>query len=306
MGGVFGPAGLRPSLFRPQARSNADAELDAGCSSRVMAHRHLVPSANGAPLLGSRLMGERRADADYRRFFDEFECVKIPRLRASGVVQLDALHAVIPFNDKSKLIALAHTKFRHGGSWSYLRCPRCDRRCNRLWSVDDALRCCKCCEAMAICHRSQYGFGRTERMRAADQSLDRLISKLETSERLRLNGAPPSWGGKAQLVYRSRRLTQHMRRSMITLRLRQLASQHANDGGLKLTRSFKPRAEALAAIPELGQVWRARSTERLEQALDTAQSILLKALESNDPRRRLSAARIMLKTKQARERGFRT
>jgi hypothetical protein len=129
---------------------------------------------------------------------------------------------------------------------------------------------------------------------------------VETNEPLRLNGAPASWGGKAQLVYRSRRLTQCMCRRMITLRLSQLASQQANDGGLKLTRSFKPRAEALAAIPSLGQVWRARSTERLEQALDDAQSVLLKALESGDPRQRLAAARLMLKTKQGRERGFRT
>jgi hypothetical protein len=61
-------------------------------------------------------MPKRRADADHRRFFDEFTCVKIPRLRATGVAQLDAVSAVIPFGDKSKLIALAHTKFRHGGS----------------------------------------------------------------------------------------------------------------------------------------------------------------------------------------------
>jgi hypothetical protein len=254
----------------------------------------------------SCLMPKRRADADGRRFLDEFLCVKIPRLRARGVVQLDAPHTIIQVGDRQKLIALAHTKFRHGGSWSYFRCPKCDRRCNRLGSVDDAPRCVKCCEVMGIRHRSQYGFGRTERMRAADQSLDQLISKLETNEPLRLNGAPASWGGKAQLVYRSRRLTQCMCRRMITLRLSQLASQQANDGGLKLTRSFKPRAEALAAIPSLGQVWRARSTERLEQALDDAQSVLLKALESGDPRQRLAAARLMLKTKQGRERGFRT
>ena len=234
-------------------------------------------------------------------------CVKIPRLRATGVVQLDALSAIVKFGDKDKLIGLAHTKFRHGGSWSYFRCPRCARRCNRLWSVDDGARCCKCCEAMGIRHRSQYGFGRTERLRAADQQLDQIIAKLETTEPLRLNGAPASWRGKAQLVYRSRRLTQRMRRRMITLRLSQLASQHAQDaGGLNLTRAFTPRKDALAAIPELGQVWRARSTERLEQALDNAQSVLLKALESNDPRQRLIAARLMLKTKQARERGFRT
>jgi hypothetical protein len=58
-----------------------------------------------------------------------------------------------------------------------------------------------------------------------------------------------------------------MRRRMITLRLSQLASQHAQDaGGLGLTRAFTPRKDALAAIPQLRQVWRARSTERLEQA----------------------------------------
>ena len=99
-------------------------------------------------------MGKRRQDADSRRFFDEFLCVKIPRLRATGVVQLDALSAIVKFGDKDKLIGLAHTKFRHGGSWSYFRCPRCARRCNRLWSVDDGARCCKCCEAMGIRHRS--------------------------------------------------------------------------------------------------------------------------------------------------------
>ena len=140
-------------------------------------------------------MGKRRQDADHRRFLDEFECVKIPRLRAMGVVKLDAVSAVIPFAGQPKLIGLAHTKFRHGGSWSYFRCPRCDRRCNRLWSVDDAPRCRKCCEAMGIRHRSQYGFGRTERLRARDQYLDELIRRLETRVPLMLNGAPASWQG---------------------------------------------------------------------------------------------------------------
>jgi hypothetical protein len=59
-------------------------------------------------------MPKRRSDADSRRFFDEFLCVKIPRLRAMGVVQLDAPHAVVPFGGRQKLIRLAHTKFRSG------------------------------------------------------------------------------------------------------------------------------------------------------------------------------------------------
>ena len=63
-------------------------------------------------------MPKRRSDACGHRFFDEFLCVKIP-LRAMGVVQLDAPHAIIQFGDRQKLIRLAHTKFRQGGSWSY-------------------------------------------------------------------------------------------------------------------------------------------------------------------------------------------
>jgi hypothetical protein len=39
-------------------------------------------------------MPKRRADADHRRFLDEFLCVKIPRLRATGVLQLDAPHTI--------------------------------------------------------------------------------------------------------------------------------------------------------------------------------------------------------------------
>lgn len=216
--------------------------------------------------------------------------------------------AVIPFPDgTNKLIGTAHTHLKYGGGWSYFICPKCAKLAVALYLIDSKPLCRRCCEGMNIKDRSKWGMGREERMRAADQSLDQLIAKLETTKPLRLNGAPASWGGKAQFVYRSRRLTQCMRRRMITLRLSQLASQAANNsGGLNPTRAFTPRKDAFAAIPELGQVWRARSTERLEQALDNIQCVLLRALESSDPRLRLIAARLMLKTKQARERGFRT
>ena len=250
-------------------------------------------------------MGKRRADATGRRFTDEFPSVRVSRFRANGTIDPAKRTAIITFPDGStKLIGVGHTHLKYGGGWSYFICPKCAKLAQKLYSIDDRALCWRCCDKLNVRHRGKWGLGREERVRAADQSLDRLISKLETTEPLRLNGAPASWSGKAQLVYRSRRLHERMRRRMITLRLSQIASQRANNGGLKLTRSFKPRAEALAAIPELGKVWRARSTERLEQALDDAQSALLKALESSDPRQRLIAARLMLKTKQGRERGF--
>ena len=252
-------------------------------------------------------MGKRRADADHRRFTDEFPSVRVSRFRANGTIDPAKRTATIAFPDGStKLIGVGHTHLKYGGGWSFFICPGCAKFAQTLYSISDRPLCWRCCDKLNIRHRGKWGMGREERMRAADLHLDQLIAKLETGERLRLKPAPASWGGKAQLVYNSRRLTQRMRRRMIQLRLSQLASQQANDGGLKLTRSFKPRAEALAAIPELGQVWRARTDERLEQALDNVQSTLLKALESNDPRQLLIAARLMLKTKQARERGFRT
>jgi hypothetical protein len=252
-------------------------------------------------------MPKRRAHADQRRFLDEFASVRVSRLRATGVIDPAKRQSLIPFpSGKIKLVQVAHTRLKYGGGWSYFICPGCARLAQTLYSIDDKPLCWRCCDKLNIRHRGKWGMGREERMRAADQQLDRIIAKLETNEPLRFKPAPASWQGKARQVYRSRRLTQNMRRHMITLRLSQLASQQANDGGLKLTRSFKPRAEALAAVPELGQIWRARSTERLEQALDKVQSVLLRALESNDPHQQLIAARLMLKTKQGRERGFRT
>jgi hypothetical protein len=89
---------------------------------------------------------------------------------------------------------------------------------------------------------------------------------------------------------------------MIALRFSQIASQHA--GGLNLTRAFTPRKDALAAIPELRQVW--RKVNRTPGAGARHGSIRpAQALESNDTRQRLIAARLILKTKQGRKRGFR-
>jgi hypothetical protein len=173
-------------------------------------------------------MPKRRADADGRRFFDQFTSVKIPRLRAMGVVHLDAPHSIIQFGDRRKLIGLAHVRFRHGGSWSYFLCPKCARRANRLWLVEDRPLCAKCCNGLNIRHRTKWGYGRRERLTAKDKVLDELIAKLDaTTGPLRFNPAPKHWRGKVRLVSNSRRLIARMRRSMIVCRLNQLASQQA-------------------------------------------------------------------------------
>jgi hypothetical protein len=66
---------------------------------------------------------------------------------------------------------------------------------------------------------------------------------------------------------------------------------------------MQPTAEAQALV-DLSAIWQANSSETLNQALDKAQLTILAALSSDDPQQRLNAAKIMLRTKQARDRGL--
>jgi hypothetical protein len=250
-------------------------------------------------------MGTRRADADTRRFCDEFASVRVSRLRMTGMIDPAKRQAVIPFGGKQKLIGTAHVRFPNGGGYSFFRCPKCDRLAGVLYLVEDVPLCVRCCAAMAIAYRTRMGFGRSERRQARDKALDQLIAKVETAKPLRLKPAPASWGGRCKLVYNSRNLTNSMRRRLIELRLSQLASQQARslakDGDT--LRTYQPTAEAKQLI-DTKPIWRASSTEQLQQALDTAQVNILAALNSDDLQARSAAAKLLLRTRQARGRGL--
>jgi hypothetical protein len=141
-------------------------------------------------------------------------------------------------------------------------------------------------------------------MTAKDRVLDELVAKLDATKPLRFNPAPKHWRGKARLISNSRRLTARMRRSLIVRRLTHLASQQAaKQGDDGLLRAYQPLAEA-ARVTDIKPIWRATSVEVLQQALDRAEITVLAALDSNDPQQRLNAAKLMLRTKQARERGW--
>jgi hypothetical protein len=233
-------------------------------------------------------MPKRGSDADRRIFFDELASLTASRLKASGAIRLEDRHGIIAFGDKQKLVGVVHTKFPSGGSWSYFRCPQCGRRAKRLWLVDDAPRCRLCLEKLGVRYRSAYGFGRAERLRERDRYVDRVQDR-------RLRG-------------RKRRLTMTMRRSMIVCRLAQLAHQQkAKDGSdepLPFMRAYQPRKTATEAIPDLKRLWKAQTTEALEQALDKAQIAILDALQSDDMGVRIIAASLMLRTRAARQRGW--
>jgi hypothetical protein len=251
-------------------------------------------------------MPKRRSDADSRIFFDELMSLSASRLKATGAIRLEDRLAVVAFGDRHrKCIGVAHTKFPNGGSWSYFVCPRCGGRRKKLWLVADAPRCVKCCWSLGVRYRSAYAFGRSERLRERDRRIDRLQAMLEGGP-MRVKPAPPSWGNRR--LDRRNRLTWALRRARIATRLAQIAYQQQQNSEphepLPLLRAYKPRAAAIEAIPDLKSLWRAKSTEELERALDRAQSAISQALQSDDLRTRLRAARLMLKSRQARQRGW--
>jgi hypothetical protein len=204
------------------------------------------------------------------------------------MIRLEDQWARIPFGEQTKLISVAHTKFPNGGSWSYFVCPRCGGRKKKLWLVDDAARCLSCCWSLGVRYRLAYGFGRSERLRERDRYVDRVQTR--------------------RLRRRKRRLTMTMRRSMIVCRLAQLAHQQkAKDGSdepLPFMRAYQPRKGAIEAIPDLKRLWKAQTTEVLEQALDKAEITILDALQSDDMGVRIIAASLMLRTRAARQRGW--
>ena len=250
-------------------------------------------------------MPKRGSDADSRIFFDELVSVGVSRLKATGAIRLEDQHGIIDFGDKQKLIGVAHTVFKNGGSWAYFRCPKCGARSKKLWLVDDSPRCRLCLEKLGVRYRAAYGFGRTERLRERDRRIDRLQAMLEGGP-MRYKPVPPNWGNRR--LDRRNRLTWALQQARIATRLALIAYQAQQssepDGPSPLLRAYKPRAAAIEAIPNLKSLWRAKSTEDIQIALDNAQSALLEALESDDPRMRMIAARLMLKTRQARERGW--
>jgi hypothetical protein len=238
-------------------------------------------------------------------FFDELVSLTASRLKATGAIRVEDRHGIIAFGDKRRLVGVSHTTFPNSGSWSYFICPRCGGRKKKLWLVDDAPRCLSCCWSMGVRYRSAYGFGRGERLQERDRRIDRLQAMLEGGP-MRLKPVPPNWGNRR--LDRRNRLTWALQHARIATRLAVIAYQDQQTSEPQapslLLRACKPRAAAVEAIPNLKSLWLARSTEELEIALDKAQSTILEALQSNDPQMRLNAATLMLRSRQARERGW--
>src|ERR1700733_9683064 len=207
-------------------------------------------------------MPKRGSDADNRLFFDEFVSIAASRLRATGAIRLEDQHGIIAFGEKQKLVGLAHTVFKNGGSWSYFVCPKCGRRAKKFWLVEDAPHCRLCLEKLGVRYRAAYGFGRTERLRERDRRVDKLQAMPEGGP-MRFKPVPPNWGNRR--LDRRNLSAAALQRARIATRLSQIAYQHQQSsephGPLPPLLAYKPLAAAIETIPNLKALWQAKSTE---------------------------------------------
>lgn len=85
-------------------------------------------------------------------------------------------------------VVLDLVKFANGGSWSFFRCPFCDRRARTLKLFEGSVLCWRCCHRRG----ARYRVWMRGLKGRAEQRLPRLRAMLESEESLRLK--PHLWG----------------------------------------------------------------------------------------------------------------
>ena len=123
-----------------------------------------------------------------RRCRGDLECVKISRLRATGVVTEAMTEIAVRLGDVEAVVGLWHMHFPNGGGWSYFLCPACGQKAQRLWLLSGAIVCRRCCIRRGVRPRGDSLSVRQRAELRAPELKARLSS--DKSERLK----PHLWG----------------------------------------------------------------------------------------------------------------
>jgi hypothetical protein len=117
-----------------------------------------------------------------RVFQDDLPAVRMPRLRAFGVVTPEMSEFVVRLGDVVQSVGVQHLRFPNGGGWSFFVAPCCGRKARVLRLLDGVVICCKCCVRLGVRWRCEPA---SVKQRAA-LSVSRLSAMLESEEPLRL------------------------------------------------------------------------------------------------------------------------
>ena len=92
-----------------------------------------------------------------KRTIDDLPLVRVATLVALGEIGRDAKTARVRFGDDGVeyQVGVRLRRFRNGGFWAMLVCPRCGGGAQRLRLLDDRPACGKCVRASGLIYRSQ-------------------------------------------------------------------------------------------------------------------------------------------------------
>jgi hypothetical protein len=145
-----------------------------------------------------------------KRTIDDLPLVRVAVLVALGDIRRDAKTARIRFGDDEVeyQVGVRLRRFRNGGFWAMLVCPKCDGLAQRLPLLDDQPACGKCVRASGLIYRSQSV--RTEKRHTV--TAPPRLARLTSEAPLRVHPRP------GRMLDRRAKLEAKLRRSLIVAR----------------------------------------------------------------------------------------
>jgi hypothetical protein len=139
-----------------------------------------------------------------KRTIDDLPLVRVATFVALGEIGRDAKTAHVRFGDDGVeyQLGVRVRRFRNGGFWAMLVCPRCGGGSQRLRLLDDAPACGKCVRASGLIYRSQST--RTEKRHLV--TAPPRLAKLNSDRPLRVHPrAGRTIDGRANMEFALRR-----------------------------------------------------------------------------------------------------
>jgi hypothetical protein len=125
---------------------------------------------------------------------DDLPAIGVSRLRALRLINPDMKTVRLELEGLAFELGLAHTRLRHGGSWSYFICP-CGRLAQTVRLLEGRLVCRTCDGLLARCQ-----------MRDKGGPIARLVAKLDDGKLKRRRGKLTRSLRRKVIVERERRL----------------------------------------------------------------------------------------------------
>jgi hypothetical protein len=121
-----------------------------------------------------------------RTFRDDLQMVSVSPMRALGVITADTASTTVRFGESEFSVQVTHRRFPNGGDWAFFVCPACGCRARKLWLLDGAPCCQRCCTDRGVGLRA---WPISVRQRA-EISVQKLLAKLESKTPARLHPRP--------------------------------------------------------------------------------------------------------------------